>query len=263
MKWFIFFAVIILLSILIRFIKKSYANKKSSLSKHGFQVLDSLSESDVNYLKHLWESDNSSAIKKFLHTHPNILKQVQSILGTSYVFQDYIFLIEKSRIHTCHRDLNAQQFNPKQLHPSYTIIFYLEDMDRCLDVIPESDKSLGVYLTDETESVQCRPGNAILFNSALIHAGSMNEKEDNKRVQMKLTHKDDIEAIDYFQGYNKKLESENNNSQFFNTVQKHMSCQVPVVSDLFKSSAVKPMEKVFSSIFYGNENFYELTDIKS
>jgi hypothetical protein len=40
-----------------------------------------------------------------------------------------LFTIEKSSISTCHRDENGSVFTPKNKHPSYTIIFYLEPMD--------------------------------------------------------------------------------------------------------------------------------------
>jgi hypothetical protein len=261
--WLWFLLLAILVSIVFRMAKKEFTKRRSQLYTHGFQVLDCLSESDVNYLKSQWDANNTKQIKKFLHQHPIVLKQVQTLLGSSYMFQDYILMIEKSRIHTCHRDINAQQFNPDVKYPSYTIIFYLEDMERCLDVIPKSDQSqFGVYLTDETKSIQCRPGNAILFNSGLIHAGSINEKPNNKRIQMKLTHRDDVKNIEFFQGYNKKLDSENHAPELFTSIQKHMSCQVPIVGDLFKSSAAKPIEKAFSAIMYGNENFYDLKDVK-
>lgn len=260
--WFLLLFIIV--SIVFRLAKKDFTKKSSMLHHHGFQVIDCLSDNDVIYLRSLWDANNTKQIKKFLHEHPNVIKQVQTLLGSSYVFQDYVLMIEKSRIHTCHRDLNAHQFNSGQKHPSYTIIFYLEDMDRCLDVIPKSDQSqLGVYLTDETKSIRCTPGNAILFSAGLIHAGSMNEKPNNKRIQMKLTHKDDIKTIGFFQNYNKKLDNDNNSSEVFTSFQKHMSCQVPIVSDLFKSSATKPFEKAFSSIMYGNENFYDLKDVSS
>ena len=264
MKWWMWILVIIIVSIVLRFAKKQYTNRRSRLKKHGFQVLDCLSESDVNYLKQLWDAKENKKMKKFLHENQNIQEQVQELLGPQYVFQDYMLLIEKSRIHTCHRDNNAQQFNPDQLHPSYTIIFYLEEMERCLDVIPESDKSpgSGIFLTDETKSIRCRPGNAVLFNSGLIHAGSLNDKPNNKRIQMKLTHRDDLETIGFFQDYNKTLDRDNNNSEYFTAIQKHMSCQVPVLSDLAKNTAVKPVEKLFSKIFYGDEDFYDLKDIK-
>ena len=257
------FLWIILISLLLRLVKKTtFAKKNAKLHVNGFQVSDCLSDSDVNYLKTMWDANENQQMKDFIHKHPKVLKHVQSLLGPSYVFQDYIFLIEKSKIHTCHRDNNSKAFNPKQKHPSYTILFYLEPMKRCLDVVDKSSKSqLGMFLTDPTESVQCSPGNALLFDANLIHSGSMNDKENHRRIQMKLTHVDDLEAVSFYQEYNKKLDSENNNPDFVNKMQKHFSCQVPIISDMFKNDAVKPVEKIFSKIFYGNENFYDLKDV--
>jgi len=258
MKWWCLMILVILcVSVLFRFFKKRYAPKNATISENGFQVLKCFEEYDIEYLKKKWE--DKDAIKTFIQNNPRVLNQVQDILGPSYIFQDYVFLIEKSRIHTCHRDVNAKQFNAKQKYPSYTIIFYMEPMNRCLDVIDKSHSTRdGIFWTDETESVKCVPGDAILFDAGLIHAGSKNDKPDNKRIQMKLSHVDDIEALSYFQEYNKVLSNDNTNPDILNDVQKHLSCQFPVMSDAFKSSASKPVEQFFASMFYGNSNFYDL-----
>ncbi len=142
------------------------------------------------------------------------------------------------------------------------MLFFLEPMERCLDVVDKSSQSQnGVFLTDPTESVQCSPGGALLFDANLIHSGSINDKPNHKRIQMKLTHVEDLATIDYFNGYNKKLDSENKNPLFVSKMQKHFSCQLPVMSDMFKSSAAKPLEQMFSKIFYGNEKFYDLKSV--
>ena len=58
-------------------------------------------------------------------------------------------MIEKSSINTCHREFNAKILNNKQKYPSYTIIFYDEKMNKCIDVINNRHKtSVGLYLTD-------------------------------------------------------------------------------------------------------------------
>lgn len=259
LKWLF---IIILISVILRLSKKSFANKNTSILKNGFQVLDCFTESDINYLTQLWYAKETEKMKEFIHGNQNVLRHIQQILGSDYIFQDYIFLIEKSRIHTCHRDFNAKMLNNKQKYPSYTIIFYLEKMDRCLDVINNSHKtSVGLYLTDETKSIQCKPGDAILFDAGLIHSGSQNDNPNNKRIQMKITHKDDIKAISFYQNYNKKLESENTNSDIYNSVQKHLTCQFPTFSDSFTNNVPKSAEKMFASVFYGDSNFYELKDI--
>ena len=46
-------------------------------------------------------------------------------------------------------------------------------------------------------------GDIIIFNANLIHVGAINTKTDNKRVQMKLTYKDDLEALSYYQNFHK------------------------------------------------------------
>lgn len=251
-----------MISLCMRLISTSIADKHATLHDNGFQVLDCLSSNDVNHLNMLWTANETQQMQTFIHTHPGVLRYVHNLLGQHYVFQDYILMIEKSRIHTCHRDNNSHKFNAKQKHPSYTILFYLEPMKKCLDVINKSSKSSnGLFLTDATTSIECDVGNAILFDANLIHAGSMNDKKDHRRIQMKLTHVDDIQAISFFENYKKKLDSENNNPEFVNKIQKHLSCQIPIISDLFKNDAVKPVEKMFSKIFYGNENFYELKNI--
>ena len=67
---------------------------------------------------------------------------------------DYIWMIMKSNVHICDRDNNGLFFNKNQKYDSYTILFYLEDMDSCLDVIPKSHlskyKNL-INLTDLTK----------------------------------------------------------------------------------------------------------------
>jgi len=254
--------IIILISIIFRVSKNKYEKKTASILKDGFQVLDCFLESDINYLTQLWNAKETDKMKKFIHGNKNVLKQIQQVLGSDYIFQDYILLIEKSRIHTCHRDFNAKMLNNNQKYPSYTIIFYLEKMDRCLDVINNSHKTgVGLYLTDETKSIQCKPGDAILFDAGLIHSGSKNDNPNNKRIQMKITHKDDIKAISFYQNYNKKLDNDNTNPDIYNSVQKHLTCQFPTLSDSFTNNVPKFAEKMFSSVFYGDSNFYELKDI--
>jgi len=257
MKWlYVTLLVLLVVSVLLRFVKRKYALKDASLTTNGFQVLKCFNEDDVQYLKNNW--NDNGVVKSFIQS-PRILKQMQDVLGPSYVFQDYVLMIEKSRIHTCHRDVNSKQFNKKQKYPSYTVIFYLEPMKRCLDVIDKSHETTdGIFFTDETESVQCVPGDAILFDAGLIHSGSKNDKPDNKRIQMKLTHVDDIETLSFFENYNKAITEDNKNSDITNDIQKHVSCQFPIVGDMFKSAASKPVEQFFTSLFYGNPKFYEL-----
>jgi hypothetical protein len=45
----------------------------------------------------------------------------------------------------------------------------------------------------------------ILFNANLIHVGTINEKDDHLRIQMKVTHKEDIDTIGYYENFHKIL----------------------------------------------------------
>jgi len=39
----------------------------------------------------------------------------------------------------------------------------------------------------------------------LIHVGTINKKDDHLRIQMKVTHKDDFDAIGYYENFHKGL----------------------------------------------------------
>ena len=176
-------------------------------------------------------------------------------------------------MHTCHRDNNGQFFNEGQKHPSYTIIVYLEDMEKCLGVIPEShhsEYSNIVNFNNSVEHLLCKKGDMILFNANLIHVGALNSKNDNIRIQMKLTHKEDIPILSYFENFNKILNKENNIPQPILLFQKNISCMFPYISNLTQKEIIKTsggsdngskigwMQKLFSYVFYGNSDFYDL-----
>ena len=164
-------------------------------------------------------------------------------------------------------------FNKYQKYPSYTIILYIDQMEKCLDVIPNSNKtSNGIFITDVTSSIKCNSGNIIIFDANLIHSGSFNIKPNNRRIQMKISHKDDINILSYYEKYNKNLNKENNLPNNIINIQKHLSCQFPIVSDIiqplvsnatyYKNNNEIPLyQKIFSKIFYGDKNHYNLSNI--
>ena len=80
-------------------------------------------------------------VKSYLHKHDKIQKIINDYTDEFYQFQDYIWIIKKSSVHTCHRDNNGDFFNKGQKYPSYTMLIYLEDMDNSLDVIDKSHKA--------------------------------------------------------------------------------------------------------------------------
>ena len=176
-------------------------------------------------------------------------------------------LIEKSRIHTCHRDNNSKMYNKNQKYPSYTLLIYIDDIENCLDIIPNSNTNKNnIFITDVTLTIKCDIGNVIIFDAALIHSGSFNKNPNNKRIQMKIIHKDDIEVLNFFEKYNKKLDKDNTLFPYITNIQKHLSCQFPIISDalypLINNASLNNNtqlhEQIFSQFFYGDKNYYKL-----
>ena len=198
---------------------------------------------------------------------------IKKYTNDSYQFQDYIWLIKKSSVHTCHRDNNGDFFNKGQRYPSYTTLFYLEDIPTALGVIPNSHinkTDFGVNIIDPLVHFSCKSGDVVLFNANLIHVGTVNDKDDHLRIQMKVTHKDDRNLLNYYEDYNKILDKDNNLPKWIRKIQKHISCMLPVLSDNVQNVNIKSArgttngaeigigQKIFSSLYYGDSSFYDL-----
>jgi ectoine hydroxylase-related dioxygenase (phytanoyl-CoA dioxygenase family) len=258
------------------FNKDKIENKNTiyDLEKDGFYIFkDMLSEEENEKLKFLINNNNYEDVKEYL-INKSYLKSI--IQHTDYTFQDYIWIIKRSSVHTCHRDNNGDFFNEGQKFPSYTMLIYLEDMDKCLGVIPKShleeNKNKNNFnFTDKIKNLICKKGDVILFNANLIHVGALNpEKDDNLRIQMKVSHKDDINVLSYYENYNKVLNEKNNVPYLIRHMQKNISCMFPIVSDLTQNENISSSrgsenganislpQKIFSYLFYGNANFYDL-----
>lgn len=249
-------------------------NSKYNLQENGFVIIKNiLTEDEINYLKNNSNNNNYKIIKDYLIDNNKLKNIIQNNLNKDYVFQDYVFVIKKSMIHTCHRDNNSIFYNEGQTNRSYTMLIYLEDMDKCLGVIPDShiDKnSYNINLTNNVINLLCNKGDIILFDANLIHVGALNKKDDNLRIQMKITHKDDIKYIPYYNNYNKVLNEDNNLPIYLRKAQQKLSCTFPFISSYTKegikqnSEALKDgnestlSQKMFSYLFHGNANFYNL-----
>jgi hypothetical protein len=87
---------------------------------------------------------------------------------------------------------------------------------------------------------------------------------------MKLTHKDDIKAVSFFENYNKILNNENKLPKSIIKFQRNFSCMIPFLSN-FSQNRIKETKdehlkndffKTFYSIFFhGNDKFYDLPNI--
>lgn len=246
------------------------------LKETGFCLFKSgipLTEADT--LKQLCEQGQYETVKKKLLTHPTLRTIIHDATeSTDYQFQDYIWVIQKSAVHTCHRDNNGDFFNEGQKYPSYTMLVYLEDMEKCLSVIPESHKSADANyfnFDNSLRTIVCKKGDVILFNANIIHVGTIIDgKDDNIRVQLKVTHKEDIPKIAYYEDFNKVLNQENTNPLFMRKFQRNLSCAFPGFSNLTQNENIRTArgsdngvdigypQQIFSYLFYGNKDFYNL-----
>jgi hypothetical protein len=244
------------------------------LERDGFSLYKKVfQDSDIEYIKQLCHTKQYKKAKGYALSYPKLLQLKNEITNGDYVFQDYIWIIQKSSVHTCHRDNNGDFFNENQKYPSYTVLIYLEDMEKCLGVMPGSHKDFytnSVNITDTVQNIICNKGDMIAFNANLIHVGTMNKKEDNLRIQLKLTHKDDIQNISYYENFNKVLNQENTLHWSLRRTQKRLSCMFPIVSDFTQTENIRTArgsdngvdigipQQMFSYLFYGNKDFYNL-----
>jgi ectoine hydroxylase-related dioxygenase (phytanoyl-CoA dioxygenase family) len=280
-----FYIILLIALILYLFFFITFTNNETlprdntyDLIENGFHVYKNMLSSDeIDKIKLDIKNSEINNIKKYIMNQSK-LKSI--INNTNYVFQDYIWIIEKSSVHTCHRDNNGSFFNKGQKHPSYTVLIYLENMYRCLGVIPSSHKienknKYNINLTNEVKDIICHKGDVIIFNSNLIHVGTLNENNnDYLRIQMKISHKDDLDVLNYYQNYNKILNKKNNRSYFIKNIQKNISCMIPSLSDLTQSKNmgatrvtdngvnIGHIQKLFSYFYYGDSSFFDVPNIK-
>jgi len=232
-----------------------------------------LTSTQIQHLSQACAEGNYKEAKEHLLQDKRLIRLLKQTLCEEYQFQDYIWIIQKSSVHTCHRDNNGDFFNKGQKYPSYTLLLYLEDMEKCLGVIPTSHKdanSFNVNPTNKVETLLCKKGDAILFNANLIHVGTIQSKDDHLRIQMKVTHREDIPTLSYYQDFNKILKKANTMPKELLQFQKNVSCMFPYVSNLTQSDNIQSArgtdngetiglpQKVFSYWFYGNSDFYDL-----
>ena len=253
---------------------KLSTNSSYNLNKDGLCVLKStFSASELTFLKKECNNDNYKIVKENIMANKKLQSIIKKKIGNDYDFQDYIFIIKKSAIHTCHRDGNGDFFNDKQKYPSYTMLLFLEDMEKCLGVIPQSHKDVNSFnfnFTERVTNVVCNKGDIILFNANLIHVGALNSRDDNLRIQMKITHNDDLGAIDFYNNYNKILNEDNNMPFYVRKMQQKLSCMFPILSNYTQnevqssseeaktSKDISIIQKIYSYVMYGNSNFYNL-----
>ena len=255
--------------------KDRISNRTYDLEKDGVVVIPSILQPfEISKMRELCTSGKYKEMKTLLMDHPTLKTECLGKTGQGYQFQDYIWIIKKSVVHTCHRDNNGDFFNAGQKHPSYTMLVYLEPMEKCLGVIPTSHlkkHSFGFNISDPIVNLTCQPGDVIIFNANLIHVGAMNATVDHLRCQMKISHRDDISTLGYYQNFNKVLNQDNTLPGFLRHVQKRGSCALPILSNLIQNEGIRTVrgnengtmkigifQKIYSYLFYGKKDFYDL-----
>ena len=220
--------------------KKPIPPFNPGIESQGFERIPKILEkNDVENILEMIRDKKYKKVYDFLNS-PSILSKVRNILpretAIQYIFQDYSYFILKSRVHTCHRDNNGTLFNPTQKYPSYTILFYLEDIGQGLDVIPGSHHMKNtVFISESTIPIHVQRGDAILFDANLIHAGIIHPK-DSIRIQMKVSHRNDISVLSFYEDFHKVLDKSNTSFSMFTYLQKWISCHFPIFSDYFMSN---------------------------
>ena len=97
------------------------------LQEHGVCILKNVfSLQEIEQFKQLCIQHDYKRVKTEL-LHNELLKQkIQGVLQNhDYQFQDYIWVIEKSSVHTCHRDNNGDFFTPFNISNADIIYFGL------------------------------------------------------------------------------------------------------------------------------------------
>jgi hypothetical protein len=273
--FFLFFGFLVLVrSEKIALLNTSIEDAPNFLHEHGYCLLkQAIPQEQIDVWRAQCREGQYKEVKENLVKQPHLLAPLQKVTTSEYQFQDYIWIIQKSSVHTCHRDNNGDFFNEGQEWPSYTVLVYLENMEKCLSVLPQShiDKhSVWVNWEEPMHDILCDAGDVVIFNANLIHVGTINQREDNLRIQLKWTHPDDIAKIGYYEDFNKVLNEDNQLPIPLRKMQRNISCLFPGVSDWTQGENIRTArgsdngvdvgisQQVFSYLFYGNKDFYNL-----
>ena len=87
-------------------------NINYDLNRDGCCVFHNvLSKDEIYNLKDKCQQNNYKYIKDYLINNTKLNNLIHNSTSNDYMFQDYIWIIKKSSVHTCHRDNNGDFFN--------------------------------------------------------------------------------------------------------------------------------------------------------
>jgi len=246
------------------------------LERDGVQRFDKVVDNETVYKwRKLIRENKHDEMFRHIQDHAPLRSLIDRMFSPEYEFQDYYWVIEKAGVHTCHRDNNGTFFNSGQKYPSYTMLLYLEPMERAIGIIPGSHVSLdeGAWnFPSRVEEVECGEGDAIVFDANLIHVGTVLEKRDHLRVQLKITHRDDRATLDYYEDFHKVQQRDTHMPMTIRKMQRDLSCMVPKISDWTQGENIRTArgsskgvdvgwkQRAFSTLFYGSPDFYDLEE---
>ncbi len=249
------------------------------LSRDGVQRFGGVVNKETVYKwQQLIREKKHDQMFRHVQDHRPLRELMDRVFSPEYELQDYYWVIEKAGVHTCHRDNNGTFFNTErgQKHKSYTMLLYLEPMERAIGVIPGSHVSLdeGAWNFPESklEEIACNSGDVVIFDANLIHVGTVLEKRDHLRVQLKITHRDDRNVLGYYENFHKVQQREPHMPLQIRKMQRDLSCMVPKISDWTQTENIRTArgtsqgvdvgwkQRAFSTLFYGSPDFYDLKD---
>ena len=221
----------------------------------GYHVIDMFTAEEVERLLKLTKENKYDDVYAYITKHPGVRKKIIHIIGDGYEFQNYLLSIEKSSVSTCHRDENGQFFNKDLKHPSYTILFYLKKLNGCLDILENSHTQSNIFNFKPLKSIECVPGQAILFDADMIHSGVQHSMGDTTRIQLKLHHKDDV-FPKYLENTKLRLDASKDSFSITNVV-RNISCTLPFVGDMTKNGQNIPdfITRLYKDIAYGKGKY--------
>ena len=123
---------------------------------------------------------------------PEIERQVLELLPKDYVFLDYSYEISNSSLYTFHRDVTSSKMFQNLSYPSYTLIIYFSKGNHLS--ISEGSNTTS-FITPTPTTIFGDIGQAILFNSDMVHATALNTTTERYCKQYKICHKEDIDKL--------------------------------------------------------------------
>ena len=90
-----------------------YNSDKFNLHENGIKVCKNVL--DIHEIKEIVEKCNDKKyddVKNILLHNRKLLDLIKNSTTENHIFQDYIWIIKKSVVHTCHRDNNGDFFTP-------------------------------------------------------------------------------------------------------------------------------------------------------